>query len=179
MKAHRILAYALMATLLLGAATASAQGVKIGVVNFGRLLDESPQAQSSQRALQDEFAPRQRQLRSQEEQFKSLEERLTQSESFMSDDERQQLEREARDLQRELNRGKTEFGEDLSLRRNEELGKLQRMLIEEVQTVSRAEGYDIVLSEAVGVVYASTAVDLTDQILAALQNRNKAITGGN
>jgi len=179
MKANRIWACALLATLTLGAATVSAQGVKIGVVNFGRLLDESPQAQSSQRALQDEFAPRQRKLRGQEEQLKGLEERLTQSEGFMSEDERQQLEREARDLQRELNRGKTEFGEDLSLRRNEELGKLQRMLIEEVQTVSRSQGYDIVLSETVGVVYASTAVDLTEQILAALQSRNNATAGGN
>ncbi len=179
MKAMQIFACTMLALLMLTAGVADAQTAKIGVVNFGRLLDESPQAQASQRALQDEFAPRQRELRGREEQLKSLEERLTQSEGFMSEDERQNLEREARDLQRELNRGKSEFGEDLSLRRNEELGKLQRMLIEEVQSVASAQGYDIVLSEAVGVVYASTAVDLTDQILAALQARNAAGAGGN
>ncbi|MGD8976188.1 MAG: OmpH family outer membrane protein [Gammaproteobacteria bacterium] len=176
MKAMQIIACAM---LMLVTGAAYAQTAKIGVVNFGRLLDESPQAQASQRALQDEFAPRQRELRGREEQLKSLEDRLTQSEGFMSEEERQNLEREARDLQRELNRGKSEFGEDLSLRRNEELGKLQRMLVEEVQSVASAQGYDIVLSEAVGVVYASTGVDLTDQILSALQARNAAGAGGN
>lgn len=179
MKPIQLITCALLTTLMLTAGVAHAQSAKIGVVNFGRLLDESPQAQASQRALQDEFAPRQRELRGREEQLKTLEERLTQSEGFMSEEERQNLERDARDLQRELNRGKSEFGEDLSLRRNEELGKLQRMLVEEVQSVASAQGYDIVLSEAVGVVYASTAVDLTDQILAALQARNTAGAGGN
>ncbi|MGB5623756.1 MAG: OmpH family outer membrane protein [Gammaproteobacteria bacterium] len=179
MKAKHIIASAMFVILMFAMGAAQAQAAKIGVVNFGRLLDESPQAQASQRALQDEFAPRQRDLRGREEQLKSMEERLTQSEGFMSDDERQNLEREARDLQRELNRGKSEFGEDLSLRRNEELGKLQRMLIAEVQSLAQAQGFDIVLSEAVGVVYASTAVDLTDQILAALQARGAANSGGN
>lgn len=179
MKSKQIIACVMLATLICATGVAQAQAAKIGVVNFGRLLDESPQAQASQRALQDEFAPRQRELRGREEQLKSLEERLTQSEGFMSEDERQNLERDARDLQRELNRGKSEFGEDLSLRRNEELGKLQRMLIEEVQRLGQAQGYDIVLSEAVGVVYASTAVDLTDQVLAALQARGAANSDGN
>ena len=48
-----------------------------------------------------------------------------------------------------------------------------------VQAEFFLESYDIVLSEAVGVVYASTAVDVTDQILAALRARFSAQGGGN
>ena len=97
----------------------------------------------------------------------------------MGEEERQQLERQARDLQRDLNRAKTEFNEDLNLRRNEELGQLQRMLIGEVQGYGRSENYDILISEAVGVVYASTAVDITDKILEVLKTRFSAQGGGN
>ena len=42
-----------------------AQGVgdlKIGVVNAGRLLNESPQVRIAMETLQDEFAPRQREI---------------------------------------------------------------------------------------------------------------------
>lgn len=168
----------LLAALLLAGSVAWGQGIKVGVVNFARLLEEAPQAQASQRALQEEFSPRQRDIRAQEEELKKLDERFQQGEGFMSEQERMDLERRARDLQRDLNRSKTEFNEDLSLRRNEELGKLQRMLIGEVQAIGRAENYDIVMSDAVGVVYASTAVDITGRILEVLKTKFEAQGGG-
>jgi len=179
MKAYRLaLQITLLAALLTGGA-AWGQGIKIGVVNFARLLEEAPQSQASQRVLTEEFSPREREIRSQEQKLKGMEERLAQGEGFMGEEERQQLEREARDLQREINRSKSEFNEDLNLRRNEELGKLQRMLIGEVQAYGRAQNFDILISEAAGVVYASTTVDITDTILEVLKSRHSAQGGGN
>jgi outer membrane protein len=180
MKSYRLgLCLALLAVLLFGTSSVWAQTIKVGVVNFARLLEEAPQSQASQRVLTEEFSPRERDIRSQEQQLKQIEERLSQGEGFMGEEERQQLEREARDLQREVNRSKSEFNEDLSLRRNEELGKLQRMLIGEVQGYGRDQNYDILISEAAGVVYASTAVDITDSILEVLKSRYAAQGGGN
>ena len=48
-------------TLLAPLGVAHAQ-TKIAVVNVPRLLDEAPQAKSAMQALQDEFAPRQREI---------------------------------------------------------------------------------------------------------------------
>ena len=153
---------------------AQAQGIKVGVVSFGKLLDEAPQAVSSQRVLQEEFAQRQRDLRAREEELKGIAQRLSESEGFMGEEERRNLEREARDIQRELDRSKSEFAEDLSLRRNEELGRLQRMLVTEVQAFAQNESYDVIVSEAAGVVYASSAVDITERILESLRAKSGA-----
>lgn len=161
-------------TLLIVTGVAHAQGIKMGVVSFGRLLDEAPQAVASQRALQEEFAPRQRDLRAREEELKNMAQRLSEGEGFMGEEERRNLERTARDTQRELDRSKSEFAEDLSLRRNEELGRLQRMLVTEVQAFAQNQSYDIIVSEAAGVVYASNAVDITERILEALRAKNTA-----
>ena len=49
-----------IAAALVAAQGAQAQALKIGVVNFGRLLEESPQAKAAQQALENEFMPRQR-----------------------------------------------------------------------------------------------------------------------
>jgi outer membrane protein len=100
--------------------------------------------------------------------------RLSEGEGFMGEEERRNLERDARDIQRELERSKTEFAEDLSLRRNEELGRLQRMLVTEVQAFAQNESYDVIISEAAGVVYASNAVDITERILETLRAKNTA-----
>ena len=157
-----------------GLTQAQAQGIKVGVVSFGRLLDEAPQSVASQRALQKKFAPRQRDLRAREEELKGMAQRLQEGEGFMGEEERRTLERDARDIQRELDRSKSEFAEDLSLRRNEELGRLQRMLVTEVQAFATNESYDVIISEAAGVVYASNAVDITERILETLRAKNTA-----
>ena len=168
--------FAAAVLLLTVGLAAQAQGIKVGVVSFGKLLDEAPQAVSSQRALQEEFAQRQRDLRAREEELKGIAQRLSEGEGFMGEEERRNLEREAgeEDIQRELDRNKSEFAEDLSLRRNEELGRLQRMLVTEVQAFAQNESYDVIVSEAAGVVYASSAVDITERILESLRAKSGA-----
>lgn len=172
MKPYPNIARAILPVVLLAAAgLAHTQELRIGVVDFDRLLQNAPQAQTAMRTLREEFAPREREVRAQEEQLQTLEERLQQGEGLMGEEERRELEREHRDLQRELNRKKQEVVEDINLRRNEELGRLQRLLVDEVQSYAQAQGYDIVVSRAMGVVYADSSVDITEPILQALQQR--------
>jgi outer membrane protein len=70
-------------------------------------------------------------------------------------------------LQREVARLQTEFREDLNLRQNEELGLLQRSLLKEVQDYAAQEGYDLVVGD--GVLFASTAVNITEEVLRAVE----------
>lgn len=58
--------------------------------------------------------------------------------------------------------------EDLNVRRNEALGQLQRTVLQEVQTYAKSAGLDVVVADA---LYASPAVDITNQVLSALQAR--------
>ena len=55
------------------------------------------------------------------------------------------------------------------MRRNEELGKLQKSLMEEVQSFARSQRYDLIVGE--GVLFASDTIDVTSQVLAGLQSR--------
>jgi outer membrane protein len=164
--------------LLTGAAlaaplSAAAQAqTKIAVVNIPRLLEEAPQAKQSMQALQDEFAPKQRELVEQQKGLKAKEEKLQRDGAVMAENERRNAEKDLRDGQRELARKQNEYVEDLNLRRNEELGKLQRSLLQEVQTFARASNYDLVVGD--GVLYVNESLDITPQVLSALQSRAKS-----
>jgi outer membrane protein len=153
----------------LGAAHAE---LKIAVVNVPRLLEEAPQAKASMQALQDEFAPRQRSIVAQQKDLKTKEEKLQRDGAVMAENERRNSEKDLRDGQREMQRKQNEYVEDLNLRRNEELGKLQRSLLQEVQTFARAANYDVVLGD--GVLYVNESMDITAQVLSALQARYKS-----
>ena len=85
----------------------------------------------------------------------------------MGETERRNAEKDLRDLQREVARLQNEFREDLNLRRNEELGLLQRSLLKEVQDFAQASGYDVVVGD--GVLYASEAVNITENVLRAME----------
>ena len=61
----------------------------------------------------------------------------------------------------------TEFQEDLNLRQNEELGNLQRTLLVQVQGYAKDQGYDLIVGD--GVLFASTAVNITAEVLAAIE----------
>lgn len=156
----------------IGAANAE---LKIGVVNVPRLLEEAPQAKTAMQALQDEFAPRQREIVAQTKDLKTKEEKLQRDGAVMAENERRNFEKDLRDGQREVQRKQNEYVEDLNLRRNEELGKLQRSLLQEVQTYAKASGYDLVVGD--GVLFRNDSIDVTAQILSALQTHFKSSGG--
>jgi outer membrane protein len=153
------------AALVLAAAPAWAE-LKIGYVNYSALIQESPDAKVIADALRNEFLPRQRELVTLQQSLKAREEKLTKDGATMTDDQRTREDKEIRDGDRELQRKQTEFQDDLNSRRNEELSKLQKSLIEEVRTYAKAQNFDLVMAD--GVIYATNAVDITPQVLAML-----------
>lgn len=146
--------------------------LKVGVVSVPRLLKDAPQAQASMAALQQEFAPRERSIRAKQDEFQERSEKVQRDLAVMSEEERRTAERELRDTQREIQRLLEEFSEDRNLRVNEELGKLQRSLLTEVQDYAQAQGYDLVIGD--GVLFASDAVNITDEVLRELQSNFEA-----
>jgi outer membrane protein len=145
---------------------ASAQDLKIGVVDFRRLIDEAPQSEEVQKKLETEFNPRQAQLLSMTSDFEKRRETFLRDSAVMGADEREKLERELRDMQRDVERSQTQFMEDLNVRRNEELQRLQNTLVTRVRAYAEAEDYDLIVADA---VYFSDAIDITDDVLAALK----------
>ena len=120
-----------------------------------------------------EFAPRERTLQAQQQALKAKQDKLQKDGATMTDEQRTRAEKELRDGARDFERARSEFQDDISARRNEEMSRLQKTLGEEVRTYAKAQSFDVVLS-AEGVVYAGPAFDITPAVLAALQARPAA-----
>jgi outer membrane protein len=99
-----------------------------------------------------------------------LEERFTKEAAFMSESEARKLSREIREKKRELQRQQEEFREDYNIRRNEELDKIQKIIIQVIEDLAKAKRYDLIFTEAV--VWAAKRVDITDQVLDRLRRRH-------
>ena len=143
--------------------------IKIGVVDYARLLEQSPQAKALQDSLKNEFGPRYQQLLAQDQTLKTRADKLQKDGATMSAEQREKEEKSLRDAARDLERKKSEWQDDSNTRRNEEMNKLQRSLVGEVRDYAKAQNFDIVIAE--GVIYATPTVDITPAILQALQSR--------
>jgi outer membrane protein len=159
-----------LSALLAGGMAQAQAPIKIGVVNFSRLIEEAPQARASSDALNAEFAPRIKDLQNRFAAQKARTDRYQKDQATMSPDQRTKLEKEIRDEERELARRRGEIDDDSSARRNEELAKINRLLIDEVRTYARAQNYDLVLADN-AVAYANASVDITSAVLGALTAR--------
>ncbi len=161
----------MVAVAALMAAPAMAE-IKIGVLDFGRLMDESPQGKALIESLRSEAAAKQRELQSQAASLQTKRDKLAKDRATMTPDQISRAEKDVRDGERDLARRQSEVNDDFNARRNEEMGKLQRTLIEEVRTYSKAQNFDLVVTD--GVIYATPALDITPGVLAGMQSRTSA-----
>lgn len=166
--ASALLALAMVAGTL-AAAPARAAGLRIAVVNYGQLLQQSPQAQAAVASLRAEFAPKQRSLQVEANALKAKEATLKKNEATMTQDQRDQAELDLRERYQDLARKQTEIQDDVNTRRNELMSQLQHTLVQVVQNYAKEQRYDLVLAD--GVIYADTALDITPAILTALKSQ--------
>ena len=143
--------------------------VKIGVVDYARLFDESPQAKALKEALNAEFGPRVQRLVSDEQSLKARGEKFQKDSATMTADQKSKAEKDLRDGLRDLERKKGELQDDSNAKRQEEMNKLQRTLIGEVREYAKAQNFDLVIAD--GVIYHTPTVDITPAILTALNSR--------
>lgn len=147
---------------LLLATNISFADLKIGVVNIPAVLEKAPQAEKAKKRLEQEFKPRDNQLVSQQKEIQALQEKLKKDASVMGESQRNKVESELQNKIRDAKRSQQEFSEDFNAKRNEELGKLQRRIVEAIKAIAKDQEFDLILTD--GVIYSSPQMDITSQL---------------
>lgn len=153
-------------------APVAAADKRVAYVNINQVLEQAPQAIAANKRLEKEFEPRNSALNELRREVRALEDRLAREGMTMSEAQLRKLELEIRGRKREIKRAQEDFREDLNIRRNDELRKLQKRTYDAIVELAKKENYEMVLGDVV--IYASPAVDITDQVLKVLSDEFKA-----
>ncbi len=137
-----------------------AQDIKIGFVDGVKLIEKAPQGDAAKEALENEFKPREQEIIALRDAIRDLDESMN-----PDDGDFLQKQRDLRDQRRDLKRLQQEMREDLNLRRNEELAKLQRLISNAIVEIAKDESFDLILQDA---VYAASSIDITNRVLEKL-----------
>jgi outer membrane protein len=160
--------FVVVALALAAAGVAGAAEMKIGFVNTERVFREAAPAKRAQQALEREFSTRNAELSRIEKQGRDLQTELERENVTMPETQRREKERQLADISRNFQRIQREIREDLNLRRNEELAKVQERATRIINQIAEQEKFDLILQEA---VFASGRIDITDKVIRALADR--------
>ena len=149
-------------------AVASAQAPKIGFVNTERVFREAAPAKRAQQVLEREFSNRNTELAKLEKQGRDLQTDLERENVTLPEAQRREKERQLADISRDFQRKQREIREDLNLRRNEELARVQERATRVINQIAEQEKFDLIIQEA---VFASSRIDITEKVIKALADK--------
>ena len=158
-----------VASLALGlmAAGFSAQAsaeTKIAVINVPRIMQEIPQGKAVEAKLKSEFSSRIRVMQRLETEGQNLAAKLKKDEAFMAADERTKLQRRLAELQADFNLKGQALQEDQRRRFNEEQKKVLNKVQDAIDSIAKAQGYDLVLNGQ-SVVFGAEKLDISAQVI--------------
>lgn len=143
---------------------------RIAVVNVVKVLEQAPQAAAEGKRLESLFAAREAALAQEQLELQRAREALQATGDSLPEAERIQRERELRTLERDYSRKQEDLREEIRFAKDAALEKVQEQVEQAVEAV-RAEGQiDIVFRES-NYIVASARVNLTDKVLAYLQQQ--------
>lgn len=150
---------------------ALAAPIKVAYVNSVALMEQAPQADIAKHELEREFSPRERAIEQQQKEAQALQSQLTDGAKKLSDHALSTLKQKLDQKNLQISQMQSDFQDDLNLKKNEALGKLQQTVLKAIKDVAKADGYQIVLSD--GVVYSSPSVNITKLVAARLKQLAK------
>lgn len=160
-----VVKFTVAATLTAMCALGQAQELRIGYVSGERVLRDSTPAKAAQAKLEAEFSKREKDLSDTAARLKATSDKLEKDAPTLSEAERSRRQRDLVEQDREFQRRRREFQEDLTQRKNEELGAVIQRANQAIKQIFDAEKYDLIIQDA---TFVSPRIDITDKVIKAL-----------
>lgn len=136
---------------------------KLGFIDTSRVYQQSIQAQSIQKQLDQEFSTRQKKLQIMQNEGLKLKEAIESGKVPVN--EREAKIKQMLEMDQRYKEVAAKLAEDYNLRRNEEFASLQQNANKVIIELARKEGYDLIIQDA---IFVNSKFDITDAVIKAL-----------
>lgn len=161
-----LIAAAVALSALFAAAPAAAQ-TKIASIKSGDLIMQSPQFKAGQEKMKAEFDKRGKELEADAKKFQDDVAKFKKEADIIAPTERAKREKDLGARQVDLSYKQKQLAEDVQNRDRQLTQEMQAKIKDVITAVAKEKGYDLVVQDP---VYATGAVDITDDVLKKLQS---------
>ncbi|KTF13507.1 MULTISPECIES: OmpH family outer membrane protein [unclassified Pseudoalteromonas] len=164
-KSFKSSAIALLATLMMGT-SASAFAHKVGIVDMQEIYKQIPQMAKVEQTLQAEFAERRQEIEKLQGDIRFEAEKFKRESTTMSQAQKDALREKVEGMQKNLAEKGRPLEQEIKMRQNQELAKVQKLIIDAIQTVAKDGKYDEVKVKDTTVYFnPKTVSDLSEKVV--------------
>jgi outer membrane protein len=172
MRAFRFKSLLLAAGLAAWAAGASAQELKVAVVDVDQAINATDQGKKARDELQKKQKEAEAQLKPLIDKGKALAGEIQEKRFVLSEDALRQKQLDLAEIQSDLRAKGAELEGQFKVDYERLVGPLRQKLYEIITEVGKEQGYTLVLERTTpGLIYAKEALDITDQVVQRFNKR--------
>lgn len=170
---------ALLLLAVAGVAVAQQEpGLTVAVIDNDRVLEESNPGKVARQRLEESANRWQQRIEQKRRELDDLQRQRQQQALTLSPEALRRLDAQIEEKQVEMDRLRADAQRDFNRLRDQVLGELEQELVPMVQRLAQENGYQIILnSQTPGLLYFSTAIDATDQLIALINRTSPAPSG--
>ena len=162
----------LTSVLAFSAVATYADNPKIAVIDFQKILKNSPQMEALSNKLKKEFKPRQDKIIALQKTLEADQSKLKRDASVMGEKELITLREKIANNQRDLRRLEEDYLADARAAQKKAMEQIVHKVNKLLQQVAEKGNYDLIMQRET-LAYASSKVDITNEVVKALaQNKN-------
>lgn len=155
-----------LCSIIFMSSLAYAQGSKIGVVDFRRVVVGSAKGKATTASIESQFGPRSKALESKRRQLEAMEQDFIKNTAVMNETSRQQKAEQIDKMKKDLTRSAEDFQYELKKKDYELTQQILGEIEGIVKSIGQSGGYTIIVDSTV-LMFASPSADLTDQVIKA------------
>lgn len=160
------LALALMVTLGISSTGWSADSVKIGIINFEKIMQESSAGKLGQQELKKKGEALKAKLEAEKDNLEKIRKGFEREFLVLSPEKKKEKERDFRIRVNDFNRMKNDAANELKSLEISLVNKMQKSVFLIAKEVGEKAGYTLILEKKnAGVIFMDSTVDLTDRVI--------------
>lgn len=143
--------------------------VKVGIINIQRAIVESNEGKKAADDLTKRFTPIRNELQKSQDDIAKLQKQLDEGGRVLNDEARANLVREIERKTKEFNRKNDDANSDFQQAESQLINTIGQKVMKVIDEYARKNSYDVILdvsSPQSGVLWATSRVDITDDIIA-------------
>lgn len=168
-----LLALSAAAVLMVGSSVFA--DVKIGVVDFNKILADSPQFTAAKADLKAKFDPQEKKIANAQKKFQDAIEAFSKNSPTMKADAKDAEQRKIMQQQQDLQKMQDSFQKDLTETQN----KVMKGLLDKIQSiidkVAVDQNFDLIIPKA-SAPYSKKGLEITDEIVKQMKGKKGVVT---
>ena len=171
-KRYKGIIAAMVATVILAAGPAIAQGLKIAVIDVNKVLNESEAGKVARKKMEDRYEELKKKVDSLSEEAKKMKEEIDKQKILLGKEKLKAKEDALAAKVAELRKVSKESEDEMQRRQRDLTREVLKVIEGQVDKIVKEEKIDLVLERSSGVVHFDPSLDITGKVL-ALVNKEK------